>query len=168
MYLILLFVLGLAASSYQHHHRDHTQHRVEYLANIFEELANDVIALDRQSIQLCEAHSIGSIKELFEEKRFSLKISLQGFNDSDVTVQVRHRVMYVNAVNKDPVKHFSAIKELPAFVNVAEGKFDLQDGVLEVVFPTRNVLNNSCDPHLNVDVVTLTKFEQFSGQTGPR
>ncbi|KAL0850746.1 hypothetical protein ABMA28_006688 [Loxostege sticticalis] len=174
MYLVLLLVLSMAAFSQQqcrHHHRHNQnkiEHRAEYHSRIFEELANDVIAIDRKSQRLCEAHSNGATKELFEKNRYVLKVPLQNFTEEEIKVEVRHRAVYINAFKAETVKHYSEFRELPGFVDVSAAKFNYEDGFLEVVFPTKDTVSTSCNPHINDDVVNVPMFQIGDGQTRVR
>lgn len=158
--LVILLTIGLTHSHcpicHWHETSDkHLEHYAWYANSVFEEVANDVISTDRQVQSNCEKFNNSATKEILDQTRYTLLTPLADFAERDLTIEIRHKVIYIKAYKSE--KKYTEIRTLPPFVNSEEAKYKLEDGTLKVIFPLKT--GTSCDDNINSDVIHVPALE---------
>ncbi|CAG9796309.1 unnamed protein product [Diatraea saccharalis] len=138
-----------------HEHGGHTRHNHNRL---FEEISNKVIAADKKLQNFCVANSNGATKEIIDSQTYQLRTPLANYQENEVEVKIRHRVLYIDA-DKPPLQRYSEIRLLPNFVDTKQANFQLVDGILIINFNIKTQATENCSDNVDSDVITVPKLE---------
>ncbi|CAH0405143.1 unnamed protein product [Chilo suppressalis] len=160
--LCLLAVLSIASAHCPYHKHRHTNsgHTRDYHNRLFEEISNDVIALDKKVQNLCTRNTNGATKEIIESETFKLSTPLDGFDETEIEVKIRNRILYISA-NKPPLKSYNEIRVLPSFVDTKQASYQLEEGKLIVSFNIKTAATNECTTDVDSNVITVPRFQPF-------
>lgn len=103
------------------------------------QLSENLLTLDNAAV-----NKIGEESESVEDLDYIIRTYLYGFNEDDIVVKIRHRVVFIEATHKEnndstngeiECQNYTSFFILPTIVAMDKGTWTYEDGNLSIRFP---------------------------------
>ncbi|XP_038220886.1 uncharacterized protein LOC119838830 [Zerene cesonia] len=138
---------------FHHHHHGHPWHHRHGPDFKFDMIADKVIESDEAYQEYCKTHS-NIAQEMFGPDGYTLKYKLPGFDERSMSVQIKHRVVFVKAAKSTEV--FQDVKVLSDILKMDDAKWYHEDDFLVVTVPYKIAIGvettGPCGENINREV----------------
>ncbi|CAK1602513.1 unnamed protein product [Parnassius mnemosyne] len=171
---VVLFVLFSFAYSRQHCHNDpacKATNRLNKKNNyhyerVFDKVSRSFITSDRDIQQNCNVSTSNLISEVFGLNNYVLKYKIPAFEEDELSIVIRHRVMYLRAQKENGLS-FRDVRILPHIMKTQDAKWFRENDTLNIVFPYRTPLQaesvTTCDLNIIDYAIYVPKLTTDNG-----
>lgn len=155
--------------SHRHKHHDWTPDGQPQ--DFFNSHAKDLNDIDSKYQEYCEKNHNEGVKVLYGFDFYRILIPLVDFNEDDIEVKTKHRVISIKAKNAAS-KTFSEVRILPEIVSISKATWCFQNKQLEVrlMYNVRfnEEMQTSCSSGFDDEEVVVLKGDEATCDCNPQ
>ncbi|XP_046961950.1 uncharacterized protein LOC124531407 [Vanessa cardui] len=136
----------------------------------WEELRREMMGIDKMIADLNKNFGTFLSNEKIEGNQYKITISLNGFEEKEIAVKAKKRLLIVQAVHKGgddgPERNYLDLRTLPDFVDI-NGSWTFENGVLTVVFPVERSVEGTEATITEVPVTQAPEHSREEVESNP-